>query len=38
MRNKMPLKNHIFVELKNFNINKYGFGLFIYIIMSCENY
>ena len=24
MRNKMPLKNYKFVELKDFNINKYG--------------
>ena len=36
----MPLKNYKFVELKGFNINKYGEDrkLFMYIIMSYENY
>ena len=39
MRNKMPLKNYKFVELKDFNINKYGEDKdYSCILLSCENH
>ena len=36
MRNKMPLKNYKFVELKDFNINKYGENKDYSCILLCH--
>ena len=36
MRNKMPLKNYKFVELKNFNVNKYGENKDYSCILLCH--
>ena len=39
MRNKMPLKNYKFIELKDFNINKYGENKdYSCVLLSCKNY
>ena len=36
MRNKMPLKNYRFIELKDFNINKYGENKDYSCILLCH--
>ena len=36
MRNKMPLKNYKFIDLKDFNINKYGENKYYSYILLCD--